>query len=106
MHLGSRPHQRPREEQLGHDAGGPRLRRMRPPAVDEARKAVNLVLPTLQKEARLRPLQHARRRADGDLPSLRARRALASHEEVVRDSRGVPDGVWLPLSGNDIEEKG
>jgi hypothetical protein len=25
---------------------------------------------------------------------------------VVRDSRGVPDGVWLPLSGNDIEEKG
>jgi hypothetical protein len=25
---------------------------------------------------------------------------------VVRDSRGVPDWVWLPLSGNDIEEKG
>ncbi len=60
MHLGARPHQRPREEQLGHDAGRPRLRRMRPPAVDEAGKALNGVLPTLQKAARLRPLQHAR----------------------------------------------
>ena len=103
VHLGARPHQRPGEEQPRNDARRPRLRRLWPASLDEARETVDLVLPPLPEAARVFAVQHAGRRIDRDLSPLRPRRSLGPHEEVVRDPRGVPDGVRVSVSGYDIK---
>ena len=97
MHLLSRPHQRPGEEQPRHDGRRPRLRRMRSAVVAEARPGGDVVLPTLQEAAVLLALQLTRRRPDRRLPVLRPRRSLRSHEAVVRSPFGMSHWVWMSL---------
>ena len=78
-------------------AAGQRLRRLRSAAVDEARPAGDVVLPSLQEEAVLFALQPAGRRPDRRLPALRPRRSLRAHEAVVRCTLGVSHRMWVSL---------